>query len=107
MYIDLGDLVWLTLISLGILFWYRSLKARERALSEAKRYCSQMDLQLLDQTIALKGIGIKRGADGWLKLVRLYQFEFSSTGDERYLGRVSMLGQRLDRIETDAHRLEG
>ncbi len=105
MYIELFDLFWLTLTAVIVIFWYRGLQVKESALRRAKKYCDELDLQLLDQTIALKGLGIRRAEDGFLKLVRRYQFEFTSTGDERYKGRVTVVGRQIDEINSDAHRL--
>ena len=105
MYIELMDLFWLLLIAGVILFWYRGLAVRERALAAVRRHCDEMNLQLLDQNVALRSLWIGRNAEGRLALRRRYNFEFTSTGDERYQGSVSFLGHRFEAIRTDAHRL--
>lgn len=105
MYIELIDLFWLMLIGAVMLFWYRGLAVRESALAAVRRHCDEMDIQLLDQTVALRSIWLGRNADGRLALRRRYNFEFTSTGDERYQGQISFLGKRIERVQTDAHRL--
>lgn len=105
MYLELIDLFWLMLIGAALLFWYRGLAVRERALVAVRKHCDQMDLQLLDQTVALRSLWLQRDSSGRLRMRRRYNFEFTSTGDERYLGQVVFLGNRLDSIETQAHRL--
>lgn len=105
MYIELIDLFWLMLIAGVVLFWYRGLAVRERALVAVRRHCDEMNLQLLDQTVALRSLWIGRNTAGRLSLRRRYGFEFTSTGDERYQGQISFLGNKVETIHTDAHRL--
>lgn len=105
MYIELIDLFWLMLFAAVVLFWYRGLAVREGALVAVRRHCDEMDLQLLDQTVALRSLWFGRNLQGRLSLRRRYSFEFTSTGDERYQGQVSFLGNTLESIQTDAHRM--
>lgn len=44
-----------------------------------------------------------RDKGGSLKIRRRYVFEFASTGDARYQGIVSLLGNQLLELEMDAH----
>lgn len=105
MYIELFDLFLLLLVGLVLLAWYRGLQARERALREVQKYCERMDLQLLDQTVALRSIWFRRNPQGRLCLLRRYRFEFATTGDERYFGQVILAGQQLEAIHAEAHRI--
>ncbi len=102
--INLVDVAWLgTLVLLGMWFW-RARGARELALLATRRYCEQHAVQLLDDTVALRGFGWKRDAHGRLRPWRAFAFEFTATGDERYRGRTLMLGNRLERVELPPHR---
>ncbi len=65
-----------------------------------------MNLQFLDQTVALQDWHIGRNTRGMVTLIRRYGFEFSSTGEERYQGWVELVGTRLRHIEVQAHRWE-
>lgn len=106
MWFDLKALIWITLLALAGLLWWQNLKMREIALKAVKHYCQREDLQLLDQSVALKGFKFKRDTQtGRLMLKRTYRFEFTSTGDERYKGDLVMLGQRVAGITTEAHRI--
>ena len=105
MYLELLDLFWLMLIAGAVMFRYRGLAVRERALVAVRKHCDQMDLQLLDQTVALRSLWLQRDSSGRLRLRRRYNFEFTSTGAERYLGQVVFLGNQLESVETQAHRL--
>ena len=81
------------------------MKAREIALLAAKRHCQSIDLFLLDEYVALNGQWIKRDGHGKIKAWRSYLFEFSSTGDERYNGKVIMLGDKVINIKLDPYRM--
>lgn len=81
------------------------MRTRELAISFARRRCTELELQLLDQTVSSAKTRIFRAAGGGLRLRRTYTFDFTATGDERYRGSISMLGNRLETIELQAHRL--
>ncbi|MBK8973127.1 MAG: DUF3301 domain-containing protein [Hahellaceae bacterium] len=105
MYVTLSDLLVLFFLGSCLAFWWLGLQIRDKATVAVRKRCEHLDLQWLDQTIVLKRLRIRRGADGLPCLWRLYTFEFSSTGDERYQGYVSLLGKRIETIELPAHRL--
>ncbi len=81
------------------------MKAREIALRAAKAYCQKTDLFLLDDYVALNAQWVKRDEYGKMKAWRSYQFEFSSTGHERYNGKVIMLGDKVINIMLDPYRM--
>jgi hypothetical protein len=78
--------------------WLNTLRARELALAHARRACERNHVQLLDQAVALRGIGLRWTARG-LRLRRTYGFEFSVAGVERRSARVVLLGLQLERLE--------
>lgn len=82
----LGALAWL---------WYDSLKARDAGIGAVRRACETEGLQLLDETVAIAALKPARNEDGQLALRRVYEFEYSDTGDNRRRGSVVMLGQRV------------
>ncbi len=105
MYFELSDLLWLTFLGLAGLHWWRAQKVKEIALQAAKSYCKGMDIQLLDQSIYLRGIWLKRADSGQLKIWRSYLFDFTATGDDRASGRVIMLGYTVTAITLEPHRI--
>ena len=107
MYLSLSDLLWWFLIALAAYTWWHGRGLKDAALLAVRRYCDKEALQLLDESLVLSGIKPGRGDDGRLCLKRFYRFEFSSTGDERYSGKVEMVGRRIRRIELDSHRMPG
>lgn len=104
--VDLRDLFWLTLTVSLCLLWWNGQKVKEIALQAVRRYCKEMELQLLDENIALRAVWFKRDAQGRLSIWRRYHFEFTSTGDERYSGRVVTLGRQVTGLEVAPHRID-
>ncbi|MCF1183443.1 DUF3301 domain-containing protein [Marichromatium gracile] len=77
--------------------WADGLRARERALVLCDRGCAQRDLQLLDQTVALRRIGLSWGTGG-VRLRRVYRFEFSEEGTGRRSGYLVLRGIALEEL---------
>lgn len=86
---------------LGLLFWRDSLGAREQARAASSRACQQMGVQLLDDTVALERLWLRRDRDGRLKLERLYVFEFTDTGQRRQVGSVLLVGWRVEMLHME------
>ncbi|EPJ43240.1 MAG: hypothetical protein OFPI_43690 [Osedax symbiont Rs2] len=105
MYFELFDVFVFSLLCLAILYWINGQKIRELALAAARGECKKLNLQLLDGSVSLKKIRPKRNPTGQLTLRREYQFEFSATGDERYQGKVILLGVMVELIELQPHRI--
>ncbi len=105
MFIEFSDLLWFTLICLCLWYWWSAQKIKEIALTAARKSCNEMSLQLLDESVSLRALWLKRDVNGQLRMWRRYQFEFSSTGEDRYVGKVIMLGLRITDTELQPHRL--
>ncbi len=103
--LDLKALVWLTVLGLFIYYCWRAFQAKDRAFIAARRHCEQMQVQMLDQSVYLRRLWIKRDARGRPGLWRAFYFEFTVTGGDRYFGRVLMLGRHIHAVELDPHRL--
>ena len=102
---QLGDVaLWLAVAAAGA-YWWQSHAIRELALAATRAHCKQFDVQLLDETVALRRVRLRRDRGGQMRLERTYQFEFASTGDERYRGWTVMLGRRALSIDLQPHRL--
>ena len=92
---DLLDLLGLLLLGAIAWLWLDSLKAREMAVSAAKAACNSERLLLLDDTVAIQRIGLARDGDGVSRIRRVYDFEYSDTGNDRTAGSIAMLGSRV------------
>lgn len=82
----LAGLVW---------FWRDALKARELGIRAARTVCESEQLQLLDETVAIISLKPTRDDEGHLAWRRVYEFEYSDTGDNRRQGSVVLLGDRV------------
>lgn len=103
---SLGDILWLyALIIIAGIFWYRQ-KATENARSIARRHCQSQELQLLDDTVALKKAGLHKTESGRWCFRCIYQFEFSSLGDDRYHGELVYECGQVASVTLDAHRID-
>lgn len=70
-------------------------QAAERATALARRACEDAGVLWLDQTAQPVRKRLARNAAGTLSWQRDFDFEFTTTGDERQLGRVSLVGLEL------------
>jgi len=102
----LSDLILIGLMCLAFAYWFNALKAKEIALASATAHCRAMEVQMLDGYVALNGIWLKRDKSGKMQLRRLFLFEFSSTGNERYNGTVLMLGRQVESVYMEPYRIE-
>lgn len=76
-------------------FWLDSLRAREIATEICKSACEQRNLQFLDQTVALRRIGLAWKSEG-VRIRRVYRFDFSEEGIGRRNGYLVMRGPTLE-----------
>lgn len=95
------NLLLLGLLGLGIWFWIDSMNAQERAVAAAVRACRELDVQFLDQTVALESMKPARSRQGHLVWRRIYGFDFSAQGVERRHGRAILRGRVLEQVQLD------
>jgi len=91
----------LVLLVFLIYIWYETFRLREYVLIKCKQVCRESNLQLLDQTIALAALSIKKTPSGRFHLYRCYGFEFSVNGTERLRGFVDMMGSYISAIRLE------
>jgi len=105
MYFDINAIFWiLGLVCLAIL-WYKNLAYRDLAYKAAMQFCKEADVQLLDQTVYMRSFRPVKNPHNQWRLRRQYQFEFTSTGSDRYKGSITLLGKLVIDIQLAAHRL--
>lgn len=85
------DMLVLLALVAGVGLWMKSSTARERAVREAHALCQRYGLQLLDETVGLRRLRLRR-ADGLLRFERCYDFEVSVDGRDRQSGQLCMVG---------------
>jgi len=86
-----------SLLALGVFvwLWLDSLNARDAAVRASRAQCEAENLLFLDDTVAIRSIWPARSEDGRLKLRRVYDFEYSDTGNNRRRGSVTMIGNEV------------
>ncbi len=84
------------LLLIGILLaawiWRASMQAKEIATRVAENACEKHNLQLLDETVALKSIKFKRDEMGSPCFLRHYQFEYYDGEQIRKISTIDLLG---------------
>lgn len=100
----LTDVLLLAALVLGAALFWRAQRIRETALRVTRRHCEREEVLLLDQTVGLRRLRLRRDQGGRLRLWRLYEFEFTVTGGERYKGETEVLGERVQRVVLPPHR---
>ncbi|HRP65122.1 MAG TPA: DUF3301 domain-containing protein [Thauera sp.] len=101
----LTELVVLLLLAGVVWFWFDSLKAREAGIEAARRACLREGVQFLDETVVGRGLRLARDERGHVVLRRAFEFEYSSSGDDRYPGAVVLEGREVVLVDVSAHRL--
>jgi hypothetical protein len=97
----MGSLMAILAIAGIVWFWARSLRIREHVLRHCARTCKQLNVQLLDQTVALSRLALARDPAGQISLRRWYTFEFSTDGGDRCKGYVGLLGSRIECVRME------
>ncbi|MEW6444535.1 MAG: DUF3301 domain-containing protein [Pseudomonadota bacterium] len=87
----------LALFFAGLALWH-NWRAHERAERLARETCRRMGVQLLDESVGQKQWRITRDEGRWV-LRRVYVFEFSRNGSDRWPGELVLLGGKLVGVE--------
>ena len=103
--IELSDIFRLSVLFFSGWYWLKAREIKDVALRAVRDHCKKMDVALLDESVVLKGFWFKRDRRGMMRQWRSYFFEFSSDGDDRYKGKVILLGNKLESVHLDPHRL--
>ena len=102
----LDDLILIVLLLSAYLYWFNGQRVKEVALKAVRLHCLNLEVQMLDEYVALNGIRLKRDQAGKVRMRRIFLFEFSSTGNERYNGICIMLGRQVESIQMEPYRID-
>lgn len=75
------------------------------ARNTARMQCEKQHLLLLDQSVILLSLRLRKSKRSLFCIERRYGFEFTSTGEQRYHGELSFSGKHLTNIDMQAHRI--
>ncbi|MFN3985677.1 MAG: DUF3301 domain-containing protein [Rhodocyclaceae bacterium] len=101
------ELLALLLLCGAVWFWLDSIKVRELGVRAARESCRREGVQLLDDTVAFRSLRAARDDNGRVALRRVYDFEYSGTGNDRYRGSVMLLGRDVVMLDLSEHRMRG
>ena len=99
------DLVLFVILVFTLYYWWSASVIKEIALAATKLHCQNMDVQLLDECIALNRLWFKQDEMGKNRVWRSYRFEFTLTGENRYDGHTILLGSKVLLIQLDPYRI--
>ena len=94
-------IILLTLLFVFVLFWHNASSAKEHAIFKCRKFCKEIDCQLLDETVALISIQAERKQNGWLAFKRRYRFEVTIDGYQRCRGEIELFANQLKLIHLD------
>ncbi len=80
-------------------YWYNAMQAHEQAMRAARNGCERYALQLLDESVAMERLRLKRDGSGRIRFQRRYRFEFLGADDGRSSGWVELLGLRVVAVQ--------
>ena len=98
---QLVDITPLLFIAFLVWLWFDSTRSHELAIQLTSRLCLNYDVQLLDETVALRRLGLSWPREG-LRLKRTYRFDYTIEGTERRTGSLVLLGSRLAAYHIDS-----
>jgi hypothetical protein len=104
--LTLGNMFVLMVLATGAAWLWHSHGLRERALERVKQHCAKLDLELLDGNVALRRLTFARDAQGRKRLARVYNFEFTVTGEQRHPGTITLFGAHSAQIELAPYPFE-
>lgn len=98
------EILIIIIILMVIVSWYGGIEAREIATFHAQLLCNSRGFMVLDQTVALARMRLRRDSSGHIRIKRDYLFEYTDDGDSRLSGAVSVMaghviGSRLAKEE--------
>ena len=101
--LSLTVIIWLTGIAALAGFWWQSDAVKHYAMDLVSQHCREQGIQLLDQSMVIQGLWPVRNMAGSLQLRRRYVFEFTSTGEERYRGVITLVGRQKTQLELEPY----
>lgn len=91
----LETLILLLLFGTAAFLWTDARRAAEIARRVGDDACRRSGVQLLDQSVSLHRVSLRRAESGWLQLLREYRFDYSRDGSDRHRGGLALQGTRL------------
>ena len=93
------------ILGTSLMAWYiwDSLRCKEICRLASTTACRNAQVQLLDETVALRKLRLARSPRGRLQFKREFVFEFTTDGSRRYQVRIFLSGPRILHIEMEPY----
>ncbi|MET1256317.1 DUF3301 domain-containing protein [Aliikangiella maris] len=94
----------ITILAIGLIayYWAYTQKLKQLAMQAGKLRCQEAGVQFLDHTVVQDKVGfVKDSRQRWC-IQREYLFDFTSTGEHRYQGKVVLQSKHIVSTELDA-----
>ncbi len=93
----------ITLLLFGFVayYWAHTQKLKQLATQAGRHRCREAGVQFLDHTVVQNKLSFIRDKQKRWQLVREYHFDFTSTGEHRYLGKVVVHGRHVVATELE------
>ena len=97
----------ITLLGLVAIGWYWSYtqKLKQLALNASIKCCNESDVQFLDHSVVMHRFTFLKNETNHWRLIREYRFEFTSTGENRYTGRILLQGHHIVKTELEPYTI--
>ncbi|MBF0157475.1 MAG: DUF3301 domain-containing protein [Magnetococcales bacterium] len=89
----------LIVVAVGF-FWHFQMRAREQCLDLARHVCDEMGVELLDDTVWLNHMSLRRDREEHLRIRRIYEFQYLDPLREIHPGLVILLGREVESVVT-------
>jgi len=93
----------LILVILLFLLVLKAQKKKEAANHIAKVFCRRNGLQILDGTVAFRGLHFDKSS---VSLVYRFRFEYSVNSTDRYSGNISFVGDHVQSLFVDPEHID-
>ena len=104
--LTLGNMFVLMVLATICAWLWHNHGLREKAYAKVKAHCAKLDLELLDENVAFKRLSFVKDAQGRKRLARIYDFEFTVTGEQRHPGTITQFGAHAAIIELAPYPFE-
>lgn len=94
------------LLVLVIIYWWRSREQHAVALTSARKYCQERDIQLLDDTLVFRKYSFAEAGNKKKYFSRIYTFDFCMDGTDRHKGEIVLRGFSVIRVLLETEQLE-
>ena len=96
------DVALIMIVVVVVLFILRIQSRKELANSIAETFCSREGLQLLDGTVAFRGVHFTRPG---FSLAYRFRFDYSTDRADRFSGHLTLVGEGMQNLYVDPAHL--